>query len=316
LRLPQFRGTSQALAFAPITQDVAEASSEPLWLWEGFLAPGAVTLLAGEPKVGKSTFVAALLGSIERAESFLGKATRRTGSIVITEERQDGLAEKARRFRLGDGVHRLRRDQRQGASWSQLVAEAVRYAHSNQLDILVIDTFAELAGLEGDEENDAGAVLKALRPLQEAADAGLAVLIVTHQRKSGGSFGRGVRGSSALVGAADVVISLDRSGSDGRVLKSISRFAATPDRLTVRLIGNEYLDAGASDAAKILRVLEQHGEVTAGFLSDQTGLSASTLNRRLERMGASVESRGSGTKNDPRKWSLAGSEMISTTPNP
>jgi hypothetical protein len=53
--------------FVPFDKLMAYAPPEADWLWEGFLAEGSVTLLAGQPKVGKSTFTFALLAALGRA---------------------------------------------------------------------------------------------------------------------------------------------------------------------------------------------------------------------------------------------------------
>jgi hypothetical protein len=49
--------------------------------------------------------------------------------------------------------------------------------------ILVVDTIAQFAGLKGDDENKTGPVLEALRPVQEAAVRGLAVVMVRPFRR-------------------------------------------------------------------------------------------------------------------------------------
>ena len=46
---------SLTLPFAPLSEALAEAPAAPEWTWDGYLAPGVVTVLAGRPKVGKST---------------------------------------------------------------------------------------------------------------------------------------------------------------------------------------------------------------------------------------------------------------------
>lgn len=48
----------------------------------------------------------------------------------------------------------------------------------------------------GDSENNAGDALAAMLPLQEAAGNGIAVIVLRHDRKSGGLVGESARESS------------------------------------------------------------------------------------------------------------------------
>jgi hypothetical protein len=295
------------LAFRPLSSIIQNAPLEPAWLWSGYLAPGSLTLIAGAPKVGKSTLVFALLSAIERGEPFLGRATRAGGAVLLSEERQDGLAEKTRRFALGAAMHALPRHEGRQTPWVDQIAGAVAYAKREGLSLLVVDTFAELAGLQGDDENDAGAVLEALRPLHEAADAGLAVLIVTHQRKSGGSHGAAVRGSNALTGAVDVIVELERGKGSVRWLKASSRFNATPSRLVLSLDGDTYVvEARRADEERkaLLDAVTALGDSTGGQLVEATGLPKTAVYRLLKVLHDAEEiyPSGQGRKGDPRLW--------------
>lgn len=299
------------LPFGPMTHDVESAPLEPDWLWQGYLSPGALTLLAGQPKAGKSTLVAGLLAALEQGWRFLGQPTRKSGALVLTEERLDGLVEKARRFRLGPGIHRLRRDQIGGTPWPDLVAQAIEHAEREALELLVVDTFAALAGLQGDEENDAGAVLHALEPLQAAADRGLAVLIVAHQRKAGGRHGSAVRGSNALIGAVDVVTELGRSGGqNARLLTAVSRFGATPSRLPLELTDEGYVARGVAvsedSEALLLKTLGGLKWPSEADLREATGIPRTSLNRLLNKLyEAERVDKAPGARADSFVWNLA-----------
>src|SRR5262249_3187179 len=150
-------------------------------------------------------------------------------------------------------------------------------------------------GLRGDAENAAGAVNEAMEPLQFAAAAGLAVLALSHQRKSGGEFGEAVRGSNAFTGAVDVVIELERPsrslqlGGHARALRSVSRFSSTPEELFFELnddgfrpitdVAEKHSDA---ERAEVLRRLEQQSEpLGVDDLVERSDLSKRALRRRL-----------------------------------
>src|SRR5262249_54913037 len=51
------RRKESALPFGTLADMLADVPAEPEWAWHGYLARGTVTLLAGRPKVGKSTLL-------------------------------------------------------------------------------------------------------------------------------------------------------------------------------------------------------------------------------------------------------------------
>ncbi len=109
---------------------------------------------------------------------------------------------------------------------------------------------AQFAQLKGDAENDSGSALEAMEPLQEAAATGLGIIVVRHERKSGGEVGDAGRGSSAFGGAVDVVVSLRRpEGKSRRTIRAIqalSRFSETPGELMIELTPGGYVSLGSS----------------------------------------------------------------------
>ena len=81
--------------------DVSELDDEPDydWIVPGILAPGLVTIVGGQPKDGKSTWVAAMIGAILRGEPFMDLETRQVdGVVLLSEEPAASLEEKRDRF--------------------------------------------------------------------------------------------------------------------------------------------------------------------------------------------------------------------------
>jgi AAA domain len=255
---------------------VENAPAEPSWSWRGYLALYVLALLAGRPKVGKSTLAIALVAAAVRGEAFLGLPATATGVLLLTEERRDTLAEKARILGLMDAevpVYVLTRHDAGVLPWPDVVRQAMTFCREHNLDVPIIDTLDRWTGLRGDAENAAGAVDEAMEPLQFAAAAGLAVLALSHQRKSGGEFGEAVRGSNAFTGAVDVVIELERPsrslqlGGYARVLRSVSRFSSTPEALFFELGDDGFLPisdvAEKKSDAERAEVLERSRRTTS-----------------------------------------------------
>jgi predicted ATP-dependent serine protease len=300
---------SLSLPFAPIDEDVSQEGDEPEWTWDGFVAPGSITALGGWPKVGKTTLLFALLAAIAEGEPFLQRETCKSGILLLTEERRRTLVPKLR-ARPMSGVHRLRNDQTAATPWPEVVRQAVAYAHTRHLGVLVVDTFPKWAQIE--DENAAGAILAAIAPLDEAAASGLAVVVVLHQRKARGRFGEAVRGSNALTGAVDVVVELERSSAFRdravRVLLAVSRFDETPESVVVALTEDGYEVRGdaetaqaAEDRETIAAAIAGAGRLTIAELAEVTGLPSATVARHGKALfeNARIGRTGAGKRGDP-----------------
>ncbi len=311
---------NKELPFGPIHLDVEGEPEEPDWVWRGFIAPTAVTLWSGSPKVGKTTMLFALLEAIAAGKPFLGLETRRHGALLLTEERRGTLAAKTRQWKL-DGVHDLRRQAAGDASWPDIVEQAVNYCFTNDLKLLVVDTFSEWARIVN--ENEAGEILRSIGPLQEAAAAGLAVVVISHQRKAPGTHGERVRGSNALTGAVDIVVELERSHGFGagnvRVIRAESRYDQTPSDLVAALTDDGYVALGDSESAKsedererVEATIKELDGATTDEVAEASDLPKATVRRHATRLFEKerVGRTGAGKKGDPHVWQR---EFVSAT---
>jgi hypothetical protein len=312
---------SLTLPFAPISSVLGrEAAGEP-WLVRGYAALGALTLWSGWPKVGKSTLLFAFIRALQTGEVFLGAETKESGVLLLTEERTGTLAAKVERWQLDGAVHHLRRQDAFGASWSKVVYDARRCCQQHGLSVLIVDTFSEWARITN--ENEAGEVLAAIGPLQEAAGSGLAVQVVSHQRKSPGRFGEAVRGSNALTGAVDIIVELERSltfrDKNMRVLRAVSRYEDTPEDLVIALTDEGYEVRGDSEHAQadedrrlVLEAIQSAGSGTTKEIAEVTGLPNATVSRHTASLfeANAIGRTGAGKRNNPHVWH---SEIVSPT---
>jgi AAA domain len=290
--------------------------AEPDWLWQGFLAPGSLTMLAGHPFAGKSMLVSGLLRAFETGEPFLGRKTKTASALLVTEEDQASLRERAGRFGLfGIRSEYLDRSASVGHAWSALIQGATRRALEKKHRLLVIDTFPGLAGLGDEQENDAGAITSRLRPLQVAAGAGLAVLFLHHMNNASQP-----RGSKAFRGVVDTSIRFLRRP------KSCSFRLETETRSTTSLSRNLRAELVRADDGWFYRALDGAGSTEApGRTTDELlwqalqqagrhgttyqeldrieGLSVDIAKRRLPSWnGTRVSRDGTGKKSDPYRW--------------
>jgi hypothetical protein len=297
---------------------LAALPPEPDWLWQGFLAPGSLTMLAGHPFAGKSMLVSGLLRAIETGEPYLGRETQAASALLVTEEDQASLRERAGRFNLfGVRSEYLDRSASVGHEWSALIEGATRRALARKHRLLVIDTFPGLAGLGDEQENDAGAITSRLQPLQVAAGAGLAVLFLHHMNNANQP-----RGSKAFRGVVDTSIRfLRKAKSRSFRLETETRSTTSMSgRLKAELIqasdGWSYrpLDRGSDSTNTSNRSVDEllwealleageHG-ITYAALDRLDGLTLDRAKKRLPalRREGRVGRDGTGSKTDPYRW--------------
>jgi hypothetical protein len=295
---------------------LAEAPEQVPWLWEGYLARGALTVLGAREKAGKSTLTWALMAALLTGTDFCGRPTTPTPVpvVVLTEEPPATVAEKLERFGIGPDAPLsilTRADAPGRPAWDDVVAAAVAEAGRIGAGLVVIDTLAFWAALPPDAENSAGAMTEALRPLLEATGRGLAVLCLHHANKSHGE----LRGSTAIGAAADVIVTLTREPESPcrRRLEAVGRFADCPaEPVLVELEGNRYVALGTpGDVAaeererRVLGALpaEPPG-LTQKELAEATGIPqqrvAEVLSALLAR-GLAVRT-GHGTRSSPYRY--------------
>jgi len=191
-----------------------------------------------------------------------------------------------------------------------------------------VDTLPHFAGLPGDAENNSGDALKAMQPLLQAAADRLGVMVVRHERKSGGSVGDSGRGSSAFAGAADTVVAIRRleglNRKTLRLIQSVSRLPDVPDELVVDLTPEGYVpkgeahDIAAQEAEAVILTTAPTTEDEACDLDeliDGSQISRSTAQRVTKKLRADgrLSRTGSGRKGDPYRFWLNQRDSAQTT---
>jgi len=301
------------------------------WIAEPWLAAGSITELDGKVKIaGKTTWALNLCRSALDGAPFIGEKTLQTPVVFLTEQNEVSFRaamERAGLLGRPDFIVLFWHDTL-GITWRDIVCGAVRECQRRGARVLVVDTIAQFARLAGDSENNAGDALEAMRPLQAAAAAGIAVLVLRHERKSGGEVGDSGRGSSAFAGAVDVVLSLRRP--DGkvrpsvRVIHAVSRFSETPDELVIELTPDGYVAHGTAPDVAHQEALEivlgaipqsEGAAITIEQIIDETSATRTTVQRAISELlaGMRIARTGKGRSGDPFRYYVSGSAQ---TPSP
>ena len=297
---------------------------------DGLFPAGALSLVVGRPKAGKSLLMVDLLASVALGEAFLERATTQGPAIYVPAEDALRLVRDRLWVRLGperdvplyvvpaDGSvdQSIRLDD--PASFARLAATIALY----QPRIVVLDPLRELHRQRENESDDMAAVLRPLRQL--AHDTETHIAMIHHRNKHATDASLASRGSSAIAGGVDLVITLELSDES-------SDASLTPDQtMTLRVEGRygprqrlgARLGTGlrwrsvdprmADDLSvrdRLIRHLEATGEeLSADDLADVLGTPKKTVQSTL---GPLVRERrvarcGAGTKGDAYRYRTSG----------
>jgi hypothetical protein len=158
-----------------------------------------------------------------------------------------------------------------------------------------------------------------MRPLQQVAAEGINLLVIRHERKSGGTVGDSGRGSSAFGGTVDIVLSLRRPEGNHkrnvRLLQALSRFDETPTGMLIELTEEGYRSLGEpgdvvieQERLNIIDALpnEKKKALDIEALCDATDMSRAQLQRRLDESlkDGKIFKTGRGRKGDAFRYFL------------
>ena len=195
------------------------------WLWGGRIPYGKLTVVAGDPGVGKSYLTLAVAAAVTRGAPLPGDDGQREPGRVLLASYEDEPADTLRpradllgvdldRCHVVEGVLDRPGDKPHPFGPADVEALAGSVARHPDLRLLVLDPVAAWigAGVDTYRDNEVRAALDGLRLL--AAEHGLAVLLVMHMRKSG---------------AANALARLSGSGAYGQLVRSALLAGRDPD---------------------------------------------------------------------------------------
>jgi len=312
----------------------SETPAKTEWIAYPYVAKGAITEVDGKIKAGgKTTWISHMAACVLEGTPFIGEPTTRTKILFLTEQQPASFRKVLERAGLTtqEDLYILPWHEVAGVPWSEVARQATEKAVELGAGVIMVDTLGQFAGLRGDRENDAGAAQEAMRPLQEAAARGLAVVLTRHERKGGGEVGESGRGSSAFGGAVDIILSIRRAEGNVRptvrVIESLSRFEETPDKLAIELTPEGYrslgdatafaekeasktvldiLPAKAENAMTMNDLLDEAKEHDVKRTTAQEAISGLVDQRKVTRIGA-------GKKGDPYLYFLSAGTPPSDT---
>lgn len=213
-------------SFAPVAIDDVTLADEPAWLIDGILPARGLACVIGAPKSGKSFLTSDMLCSVARGALYAGRTTMQGPVVYLTGEGVSGFKRRLIAMRQHHGI--------EGARVPFYMIENVPDIGSEQTDLpqliaaldtfiathapdgvraIVLDTLARCMG-EADESSarDMGRFVNRCSMIER--HYGCVVIVVHHVGKDAS---RGGRGSSALNGAADVTMLVEKTETFSKV---------------------------------------------------------------------------------------------------
>lgn len=232
------------------------------WLWPAHVPLGKITVLDGDPGLGKSTLTLDLAARVTTGSPLPDRTDLELRGAVLIVSAEDGIADTIRprleaagadlelvsvldavEYRQDDGTLEQRPPVLPGDI--NILETAIT---ATRAVLVIIDPLAAFLSDRVDTYKDQH-VRRALMPLARLAErTGTAIVIVRHLSKTGGpnAIYRG-GGSIGIIGAArlGLLVAPDPQDDTRRILAvTKSNLAQMPDALAYRLVGDDLYDCG------------------------------------------------------------------------
>lgn len=273
------------------------ANYKPIrWLVKRLIPLNSVGALYGLPNVGKSFVVFDLANHARRERNWLGRKVKGGDVLYLYAEGAEGIAGRAKAWAdsndasggnvaLMNGVPNLFSDAK--ASKKIIAAARECEAESGQpVRLIIVDTLAAATtGADGSSDRDMGLVCDRLRKVADELDC--AVLVVHH---SGKDVTKGMRGSSAILGAVDYSLLVEETKGVSSISVEKMRDARKGQSIKFKLvevvIGVD--EDGENVTSCIVRPVEV-GEAMSAVDEDEEVPPLKVPDRREDRVAMLVE---------------------------
>lgn len=286
-------------------------------VWDKLIFKSRLHLFSAYMKSGKTELLSGLCRAMLAGDDYLGYETNQSKILYLTEEHTNDIRRRLERLEHTPTgslfIHG--RDSGFLALDGSTIEDIKLFMIANGIEVLIIDTIAKFWTVEN--ENDAGQVTAAVKPLLDlAGNTGAAVILVHHDRKSEGEHGRQIRGSGALFALVDQALLLSRpqgGKKTQRILKTLGRFSESPEELLIDFRDGRYISLGNPElaenmdaAGRIWESLSEGTPLTLRQLEEAAGLSNKQVRRTLDKLQADgfIEKTLSGKKGGSFVYSI------------
>lgn len=206
--------------YSLIFDDQLGTIEKPDWLIDGILPTRSLGVVHGQPGAGKTFLVLDWAMCVAEGHKWLGRAVQQGPVVYVLAEGWHGLNGRVSAWKMHNGVMS---DDRSGVAFLgqpiRLIDPRDIMAFGDSVEatgvypcLVVIDTLARNStGIDENSAKEMGQIISNCDQLRQRFDC--AVLLVHHSTK-GGLSAPTLRGSSALNGAADTVVSVKQGEGD------------------------------------------------------------------------------------------------------
>jgi len=229
--------------------DLPLLPSEKRWLINDLWSDGAVGIIGGEPKCGKSILALSIAVAVSGGVPCLGQFAVQTKGRVLLFAAEDALhivRSRLEAISFAHGVTLSSLDIGVITSESMRVdldddyRRLVQTIEQLRPRVLILDPFVRLHRIDENSSGEVAPLLGKLRALQRTFHC--AVILVHHARKDAGNTraGQALRGSSEFHAWGDTNLYLRRSKEDTIGLTVEHRAERSIPKLTLTLASNEF----------------------------------------------------------------------------
>lgn len=191
----------------------------------GFAARGRLTAMPSLPKRGKSKALAGLVRAIHDGTAWFGRPTDKGRVYIASEEDRRTFSTKLEEFDITSAslssTHLPEYTGWTGQGrWDQLLHGLFENAKQQRSDIFVMDTLTSWASWTFNSADHMSNCLARLKHYAVTYD--MAVIVVLHDRKSGGEAIVSMLGSIAGAAAYDIIAGFDRDRASGVCTLTVS----------------------------------------------------------------------------------------------
>ncbi len=231
--------------FYYLTDDDANSAGQRDYYLKGLLSPGEMSIFYGEPGCGKSFLALYIARAIAQANPIFGRRVKGTKVLFLALEGVSGFEKRLKAaIMVYDGAEAFGYIAQPVNLFQdpKTVDEIIAICQDIGVGLLIIDTLNRaIAGGNENAPEDMGKFIANVDAIRTATEAH--IMIIHH---SGKDSSKGMRGHSALLGAADVAVEVAKA-TEGKTRSATVRKAkddADGDTLSFEL---EVVELGTDD---------------------------------------------------------------------
>lgn len=300
---------------------------------EKIIPAQAITLITGDPKVGKTTLLYRLIDMMTSGDIFCDLEVRSVVCWILTDEGTRSLGPLLRRVgpRIPTNHKIIQYGQMADYSWPQIVNGLIKeynrikktyeeredrpakQEHSGYPktpdpellpDVIIVDTLGQWTGMQDiNAYHNAITAFKWLKKLRDTIQ--VAVIPIHHTNKGGGDTVHSSLGSTGIPGQSDHIVTISKDSDDDckRHLDPSGRFDDLTEPLVVaynkedgsyvRSYGRKHQETKTAD---LLRLFEDKDELKTSDVAKAWGCSNEIARRQIRRAeyAGFIESNGKG----------------------